>query len=79
MKTTSGNDPAFPVAEGKDGLTAREWYAGMALPVVAALISSIARDGEVTLSGKPLRDLTEGRMAGMAFAIADAMLAQAKK
>jgi hypothetical protein len=74
-KHNGPNDAAFPVPPvyqggeqawpGVDGLTVREWYAGMALAAIAGQIAKA--------------DLTPPEIAEAAFNIANAMLTQAKK
>jgi hypothetical protein len=73
-KHNGPNDGAFPVPPvyqggaqawpGVDGLTVREWYAGMALAAIAGQVSKA--------------NLAPDEIAQAAFNVADAMLAQAK-
>lgn len=78
MKHNSGNDSAFPsFAEiggkevvGSDGLTVREWYAGLAMSGLMANsdLADLMKSGWAPSKG-----------AEICFAVADAMIAQARK
>ncbi len=84
MKTNGPNDAAFPMPHhpdlggGAEGVTVREWYAAQALPGIII--------GQVN-TGIGMQEHAEGYgrlpdpnfVAKMAFAYADAMLAESKR
>jgi hypothetical protein len=83
MKTIDGG-PAFPFwavnQEGKttansaQGMSLRDWFAGMAVSELARL----AAEGTLVINEKPDATLNEA-VAYNAYAIADAMLAERNK
>lgn len=81
MKATPGHLCAFPSGTtDTDGMTMREWYAGMALQLVGALVGQgFAREGMIIDDQVVINKATEKDLAAMAFSIADAMLARAKE
>jgi hypothetical protein len=83
--TRSGNQPAFPrsaafsstgmVKLGAEGMTLRQWYAGLALLVIARHPASSIGQAKLEQLNISASDV----IAGLAFEIADAMIALAEK
>jgi hypothetical protein len=72
MRHQNGNDPAFPWTLNEDmrdeGMSMREWYAGMALQGILA-----------SCAGDDTNLADEKKASRWAFKYADAMLVQAKE
>ncbi len=66
---------AFPDNLTQDGLSKREWFAGMALMGIAYAYAEVK--GEINALTPPVD--FEKNLANGAFAIADAMIAESKK
>ena len=78
MKDDGG--PAFPRVEGEhflgaDGMSLRDWFAGMAITYVGNLKIESAREG-VPLAEN---DWSQAGIATLAYDIADAMIAAREK
>jgi len=88
MRSTLPSEPAFPTPtkDGKfDGMTMREWFAGQALAgLLGATASNDTEDAAPMLffeNAKIMLNVQGGEteLARLAFNLADAMLAQAKR
>jgi hypothetical protein len=76
MKSTGAYASAFPLHEGSDGMTMREWYAGQALQGILA--NPTWNWAAISAHGLSESGAVTGA-ANMAFLYADAMLAAAKR